>query len=95
MRLYVVERLVHSYAALCVKYITTNVIHWASGEGALRPPSIPRWPALRRSARAGGSPPEPPWRCAGRERRHRRTGRDLAAGTKAEKAAEDTERIMR
>ena len=30
-----------------------------AGEGWLRPPSIPRTPALRRSSRAGGSPPVP------------------------------------
>ena len=29
------------------------------GEGWLRPPSIPRTPALRRSSWAGGSPPVP------------------------------------
>ena len=30
-----------------------------AGKGWLRPPSIPRTPALRRSSRAGGSPPVP------------------------------------
>ena len=48
-----------------------NVIHWELARGRFAPPSIPRRPALRRSARAGGEPPAPP---AGALMADRRTG---------------------